>query len=257
MAQSGTTLSWCIVQLSEDYQWWVREISDEVHWDVDGLSIIDPRQINHILDLVEPLRDYEFQPEMLEDAFFTFKIDKKLDDNKLRLVRFSDSIADADEPLFALPDIIDEDKSPYADFLDHITRLRVRMLNDLIDFERRLTVEELEEDIREEHNNHFMEGKAVHAFKELTDILEYVPAGYELDEDGADEKSEEESIDEEFPDIDDSEEESIDRDETMQWDDEEEDDDGFLDDDTSLGEDDDEDEDDEDEDQDEEDDEDE
>ncbi len=166
---------------------------------------------------MEPLRDYDYQPELLEDAFFTFKIDKPLGDNRLRLVRYHDTIADADEQLFALPDIIDEDKSPYADLLDHVTRV----LNDLIDFERKLTVEELEEEIREEQNNQYMEGRAVHMFNEMTGILEYVPAGYELEDEDEPSKDAEETIGDEFPDMDDSDEEIV-RDETMNWDDDEE-----------------------------------
>lgn len=214
-------MSWCIARLGEDYQWWVDEISDEVHWDVDGLSIIDPKQIAHIVELLDPLRDYDFLTEMFEDAFFTFTIDKKMDNQRLRLRRLADSMLDSDELYFALPDIVDEDKSPYADFLDHITRLRVKMLNDLIDFEQKFTVEELEEEIREEHNNQYLEGTAVHAFKEVTDILEFVPEGFELDEDDKEGKDDEADIEEEFPDIEEDEEE-ISKDETMTWEDEDE-----------------------------------
>ena len=45
MAKASTTLDWCIVRLGEDHNWWVSEVSDPVRWDVDGLGIIDPRQI--------------------------------------------------------------------------------------------------------------------------------------------------------------------------------------------------------------------
>ena len=228
MAKSSSVLEWLITRLGEDMNWWVEEISDDVRWDVDGLSIIDPRQVAHIIDQIEPLRDYDFQPELLEAAFFKFKIEKKLDEDRLRLVRVSESLLESDEMLFALPDIIDEEKGPYADFLDHITRLRVKLLNDSIDFEQKLTVEELEEEIREEQNANFMEGRAIHVFSELNSILEYVPAGYEgeLDGDDEEEKSAEDEIEEDFPDVDDD--EKIEEDETMKWDedeDEEEDED--------------------------------
>ncbi|MGE9296563.1 MAG: hypothetical protein ACQKBV_09780, partial [Puniceicoccales bacterium] len=92
MPKSAPKLEWCIVRLGEDMNWWVEEISDDVHWDVDGLSIIDPRQISHLMDLVDPLRDYDFQTSVFEDAFFKFRIDKKLDDERLRLVRTNDSL---------------------------------------------------------------------------------------------------------------------------------------------------------------------
>ena len=60
MAKSAPQLEWCIVRLGDDHNWWVEEVSDPVRWDVDGLSIIDPRQVQHIIELVDPLRDYGF-----------------------------------------------------------------------------------------------------------------------------------------------------------------------------------------------------
>ena len=152
-----------------------------------------------------------------------------------------------------LPDVIDEEKGPFADCIDHVTALRVKLLNDLIEFEQKFTIEELEDDIREEQNADFMEGRAVHCFRELLDILEYVPEGYELDGD-EDSSSNDENIEESFPDLD-EEDEKIEEDETMKWDEdddeEEEDEEGFDEDgDDDLG-DEDEDEDDEDEEEDE------
>lgn len=221
MANTSPKLEWCIVRLGEDMNWWVEEISDDVHWDVDGLSIIDPRQMSHIMDQIDPLRDYDLQQDIVEGAFFRFKIDKTLEDNRIRLVRTSESIFESEEMLFALPDIIDEEKGPYADFLDHVAGLRVKLLNDSINFEKKLTLDELEEEIREDQNQDFMEGRATHVFSEVNAIIEYVPAGYELESDdddsGPQEKSPEDQI-EDFPDID--EDEKIEEDETMKWDDE-------------------------------------
>ncbi|GHB94807.1 hypothetical protein [Cerasicoccus arenae] len=220
MPKSAPKLEWCIVRLGEDMNWWVEEISDDVHWDVDGLSIIDPRQVSHLMDLLEPLRDYDFQPSIFEDAFFKFRIERKLDDQRLRLVRTNDSLFESDDLLFALPDVIDEEKGPYADCIDHVTVLRVKLLNDLIEFEQKFTVEELEDDIREDQNADFMEGRAVHCFRELLDVMEFVPEGYELDAD--EESSSEDPIEETFPDID--EDEKIEEDETMKWDEDEDED---------------------------------
>ena len=56
MAKGSPQLEWCVVRLGEDHNWWVDEVSDPVHWDVDGLSIIDPRQVDHIIELIEPRR---------------------------------------------------------------------------------------------------------------------------------------------------------------------------------------------------------
>jgi hypothetical protein len=222
MPKSAAQPEWCIVRLGEDHNWWVDEISDPVHWDVDGLSIIDPRQVSHILELIEPLRDYGLDADVLERAFVSFRIDGELGQGRVRLVRHAESIFDSDEKLFALPEVMDDEHGPYADFLDHLTKLRVKMLNDLFDFEQKLTVDEVEEEIREEQNTSFMEGKAVHFFSEITAILDYVPAGWELDDEEGEVAEEEEAEEEDFPDIEEDEEEKLKGDETLRWDDDEE-----------------------------------
>lgn len=222
MAKSATTLDWCIVRLGEDHNWWVDEVSDPVRWDVDGLSIIDPRQVAHILELIEPLRDYGFDQDAMSGAFIPFRIEKDLGEGRVRLKRVKDSIFESDEKLFALPDILDEENGPYADLLDHLTRLRVKMLNELFDFESKLTVDEVEDEIREDQNTNFIEGKAVHTFEELTAILEYVPTGWDTDEEQSEKAVEDEE--EDLPELDAEEEEKLKNDESLKWDEDEEED---------------------------------
>ena len=125
MAKAAPQLEWCIVRLGEDHNWWVEEVSDPVRWDVDGLSIIDPRQVQHIIELIEPMRDYGFEQDVMERAFIPFRIEKDLGAGHVRLSRVKDSLFESEDKLFALPDLLDEENGPYADFLDHITRMRV------------------------------------------------------------------------------------------------------------------------------------
>ena len=203
--------------------WWIHEISDSVHWDADGLGIIDPRQFQYIIDLLEPLSDYGLQNELVDDAFYSFSIDKVEKDKTVLLKRVQASILESEDPLFALPDVLDEEKGPYADLLDHITKLHVKMLNDLIDFSQNLTVEEREEEIREAQNADFLEGRVSHFFSELTAILEYIPEGFELDDyDESKPKSEDEELEKDLADVDAVTDEKIEEDETMKWDEEEE-----------------------------------
>lgn len=221
MSRSKQTLDWCVVRLGDDMNWWVEEISDSIHWDVDGLSIIDPRQMGYVIDQCDALREYGFDADMIEQAFFAFAVDKEEKKGRIRLRRTREAILEDDTTLFSLPNVMDEEKGPYADFLDAITRARVGLLNDLIDFEQNLTVEELEDEIRERQNADFMEGKAVHFFHEVISILEYVPAGFELEEDERP-KSGEEDIDD-IPDFEEG-SEKLEEDDTMKWDEDEEDD---------------------------------
>ncbi len=267
--KTKTKLEWCVVELGEDLNWWVKDISDTAHWDVDGLSIIDPRQLAHILDLADPLRDYGLEPELFEDAFFAFKVDKEVGNGKVRLIRCTDSLLESEEPLFVLPNNMADDKSPYADLLDHLTKCRVQMLNDLLE-ESTLTVDELEEAIRERHNEEYFEGKNIHAFEEVVSILEYTPVDLDADLSAESEPKVVALEEEDFPDLEEDEEElpeeltarwgkDDDEDDDFEDDEEEEDDEDFDDDDFEDDEDfddeddeDDEDEDDEDEDDDEE-----
>jgi hypothetical protein len=141
----------------------------------------------------------------------------------VRLKRVKDSLFESDDKLFALPDILDEENGPFADLLDHLTRCRVKMLNDLFDFESKLGTDEVEDEIREEQNASFMEGKAIHCFEELCAILDYVPAGYETDEDEERApKAIEEEADDDLPAVDADEEEALKNDASLKWDEDEE-----------------------------------
>src|SRR5688572_21241003 len=221
MPKAISTLDWAIVRLGEDHNWWVAETSDPVRWDVDGLSIVDPRQLQHLIELVDPLRDYGFDQDVFEAAFIPFRIDKDLGNAKVRLKRVKESLFDSDEKLFSLPDILDEENGPYADLLDHLTRCRVKLLNDLFNFESKLSVDEVEDEIREDQNSAFIQGKAVHTFEELTAILDYMPAGYDTDEE-APAKDVEDEGDDDLPELDEAEEEKLKNDESLKWDEDEE-----------------------------------
>jgi hypothetical protein len=136
-----------------------------------------------------------------------------------------ESIVESDDKLFALADTLDEENGPYADLLDHLTRCRVKMLNDLFKFESKLSVDEVEDEIREDQNSSFIEGKAVHTFEELTAILDFMPAGYDGD-DEAPAKDAEDETDDDLPEIDAAEEEKLKNDDSLKWDgDDDEDDD--------------------------------
>ena len=222
MAKNSTKLKWCKVRLGSDFNWWVSETSDKINWDADGLSVIDPRQSAHIVETLGSLREYGLQDSIVEKAFFTFAIEGKAEKDSVKIVRVNGSVFDEDEHFFLLPNNLDEEGSPYAEYLDHITALQIKMLNGSFDFEEKLTIEDLEDEVREKYNNDYMEGKAIHAFAEVMDILEYVPEGYSLeDEDEFKEREEEEDSYDDIDDLPSDEEENLEEDETMQWDEEE------------------------------------
>ena len=226
MANTSAILDWCIVRLGEDHNWWVDEVSDPVRWDTDGLSIIDPRQVAHLIELCEPLRDYGFDQDVFEAAFISFRIEKEAAKGRIRLKRVKDSIFDSDEKLFILADVVDDENGPFADLLDHLTRARVKLLNDVFKFESKLTVDEVEDELREEQNASFIEGKAVHVFDELCAILDYTPAGFDEDDEEGDRapasEDDAEIDDADLPDVDDEDDEAMKNDASLKWDEDEE-----------------------------------
>ncbi len=200
MKKTGPSLDWCIVRLGEDDNWWVDSISDAENWDVHDLGIIDPKQFLYISELIDSMTEFGLDSQLVDEAFFTFEIAEELEAGKIKLVRVRDSLLKAEDMLFALPDVLDEEKGPYADFLNHISKVRVSMLNELIDFTEPYSQEEMEEVLAEKENNDFLEAKRSHFSEELISILEYVPDGFAIDSD-LDEDTEDASEEEDYSDL--------------------------------------------------------
>jgi len=227
MKKTSPSLDWCIVRCDEKKKWWVDSISDNENWDIEDLGIIDPKQFLYINELLDSMTEFGLESQLIDEAFFTFEISDELKGDKVRLDRVRDSLLKAEDMLFALPDVLDEEKGPYADFLSHVSQIRVSMLNELIEFAEPYTIEEMEEVLSEKLNNDYLEGRRTHFSDELIAILEFVPDGFELDSDldeerDGDEEGEDYSdLDSELLDISDKEEKLL-PDEDLKWDDEEE-----------------------------------
>ena len=227
MKKTSPSLDWCIVRCDEKKKWWVDSISDNENWDIEDLGIIDPKQFLYINELLDSMTEFGLESQLIDEAFFTFEISEELKGDKVRLDRVRDSLLKAEDMLFALPDVLDEEKGPYADFLSHVSQIRVSMLNELIEFTEPYTLEEMEEVLSEKLNNDYLEGRRTHFSDELIAILEFVPDGFELDSDldeerDGDEEGEDYSdLDSELLDISDKEEKLL-PDEDLKWDDEEE-----------------------------------
>ena len=227
MAVTTSKLLWCTIRFKEkEGNWWVKENSDPKHYEPDGLGILDPFQLPWILDMMDPLREYGLSNEVLEAAFVPFQpqeIDKDKDQT-VRLVRVAEHILDSEEQLFALPNVKDGDKGAYADFLEHIMRLRVKLINDTIKLEQKLTVEDVDEQLSELRNQAMIEGRDIHPFEEITDILEFVPLGHEVpsDEDDDDKPARAQGAAEDIADLPDVEEVDKDMEKNLRWDEEDE-----------------------------------
>jgi len=227
MKKTSPSLDWCIVRCDKKKKWWVDSISDNENWDIEDLGIIDPKQFLYINELLDSMTEFGLESQLIDEAFFTFEISEEIKGDKVRLDRVRDSLLKAEDMLFALPDVLDEEKGPYADFLSHVSQIRVSMLNELIEFAEPYTIEEMEEVLSEKLNNDYLEGRRTHFSDELIAILEFVPDGFELDSDldeerdGNEEGEDYSDLDSELLDISDKEEKLL-PDEDLKWDDEEE-----------------------------------
>jgi hypothetical protein len=177
------------------------------------------------------MTEFGLDTQLVDEAFFTFAIEEEIDGGMIKLVRVRDSLLKAEDMLFALPDVLDEDKGPYADFLNHVSEKRVSMLNELIEFAEPYTQEEMEEVLAEKQNNDFLEGRRSHFSDELFSILEFVPDGFAIDADLDDESDKSKDNEEDYSDLESDlievsdKEEKLLPDADLKWDEEEEKDD--------------------------------
>ncbi|MDR1435201.1 MAG: hypothetical protein LBI77_02245 [Puniceicoccales bacterium] len=172
-------IEWSIIELGDDYKWWVKKISNDVSIDADYAGMIDPRQFEHIMELSASLLGYGLRNEIIESAFLKFRIASELQNRQARVEFTPMKALSSEEPLFLLPNVIADNEGPYAEFIDHIIRLRVKLLNELIDFKVPVDAEEIEESMREKYQEKYVEGNNIHIFDEIVDILEFTPAGYD------------------------------------------------------------------------------
>jgi hypothetical protein len=173
-------IEWCIAKLKNDYKWWLEKTSNDTNIDSDYTGIIDPRQFEHLIELTLPLFDYGLRNEILDGAFLKFRILAELPDNRVKLEFTPMKTHTSEELLFLLPNNTADNEGPYAEFIDHLIRLRVKLLNDSIDFKVPINTEEIEETLRERYQERYIEGNNVHVFDEIVDILEYTPDGYDI-----------------------------------------------------------------------------
>ena len=154
-------------------------------------------------------------------------IDQEVKGGLVKLMRVRDSLLKAEDMLFALPDVLDEEKGPYADFLNHATQKRVSMLNELIEFAEPYTQEEMEGVLAEKQNNDFLAGQRSHFSDELLAILEFVPEGFAIDSDLDEDPEKSNNANEDYSDLETNlievsdKEEKLLPDEDLKWEEEE------------------------------------
>ncbi len=183
--------AWCIAHLGSDGNWWIKEVSEDRNWDFEIPSLLSPEQVKQVLGQSKAeLETYGISTDDWNKAFYRFRIDKRLNDGCVRLVRTVERLKIEEsqkaseeskaELLFALPNEVEEDCHPYVDFLDKLIKARVALLNEHINFVRKLSADEVKEMLDDAHRSLYFEGASLHVFREISDILNYVPSGFEI-----------------------------------------------------------------------------
>ena len=183
--------AWCIAHLGSDGHWWIKEVSEDRNWDFEIPSLLSPEQVKQILKQSRAeLEPYGISIDDWNEAFYRFRVDKRLNDGCVRLVRTVERLASEENKkgsekneeklLFALPNEVEEDRHPYVNFLDKLIKARTALLNDRINFVKKLSTDEVKEMLDDAHRSLYFEGASLHVFWEISDILNYVPSGFEL-----------------------------------------------------------------------------
>jgi hypothetical protein len=186
--------------LEDDGNWWIHETSDTVNCDT-SLGILDPKQVEHIGDMLAQLKTYGLDEEMVNGAFIPYGVDREMPKEMLRLRETKDNVLNPRNRIFCLPNIVDDRDGQFAEFIDHIIALRVKLLNASLDSTKAIDVEEVDDIIHGEQRKRYISGVRTHVFDEVMAVFDYVPEGYSLDgeieDDGEEEDVDLEGFDEE------------------------------------------------------------
>ena len=168
-----------MARLGTDLNWWLDQASERSYATKCDRSLLDPRQLAHLAQTLEAYRPYDYQPAHFEAAFQVFAVESEIADDRLRLAPADESVFNTAAPFFAVPLIHDEGTGPYYDFLDAITAARIRLLNATHDYARPCTEWEMIEELDALDNDRYFNADTIHAFDEITEILQWSPAEWE------------------------------------------------------------------------------
>lgn len=166
---------WIVARLGEDFNWWVESTSLDVQPPKANRAVLDPRQVAHLVQLLEDYRPHGFQRELLDAAFTWLTLENEIEEGRVRLARNDGETAE----LFALPVIDADGDGPYYDFLDAVIAARVRHLNATHGYLTDCTAEELTAEVELLAADRYFSDESRHCFDEINEILEWEPAEWD------------------------------------------------------------------------------
>jgi len=176
---SSAPLRWITVRLGDDFNWWPRDTSAELSAGASARGVLDPRQVAHLVEALDKYRPYGFSPKLLADAFQLFELESEVSEGVLRLAATGTSVIDEGAQYFALPVIADEGEGPYYDLLEAISAARIRKINATHHYGRDCTEDEMQEELGALDSDRYFADESIHAFDEISEILEWSPAEWD------------------------------------------------------------------------------
>jgi hypothetical protein len=169
---------WIVVRLADDLHWWVQETSDEPRAGRHSRGVLDPQQVAQLVEQLDAYQSYGYRREQFTAAFQVYEIHAEVADGCLRLVASEqDLFAAGAAQLFALPALTDEPgEGAYFDLLDTLETARIRHLNATHNYVRACTGEEMLEELEALDTDRYFGDDTLHAFDEISEILEWSPA---------------------------------------------------------------------------------
>jgi len=147
-------------------------------------GVLDPRQIAHVAEVLDEYQPHGFRRYLFDDAFQFFQLESEIDDERVRLAPVDpDDVGAANEQIFALPLIDDEETGAYYDLLDAISVARIRKLNATHHYVRDCTELDMSEELDALDRDRYFASESIHCFDEINEILQWSPA--EWDEPGS------------------------------------------------------------------------
>jgi len=171
-----TALRWITVRLGDDFNWWLQDTSAELSVDMRSRGVLDPRQVAHLVEVLDEYGAYGFRSELLADAFQLFALESEISEGLLRLAATDANLFEDGMQMFALPLVTDEGEGPYYDFLDAVSAARLRKINATHHYIRDCTEDEMQEELSAIDSDRYFADETIHAFDEISEILEWSPA---------------------------------------------------------------------------------
>ncbi|MEI6085172.1 MAG: hypothetical protein WCS70_12835 [Verrucomicrobiota bacterium] len=170
---------WIVARLGEDFNWWLEDTSPDAPPSTSNHSVLDPRQLTHLVQLLEEYRPHGLRREQMEAAFTLFTLDAETEEGCVRLsLAESEKLGDGGE-LFALPAIDADGDGSYFDFLDAVIAARVRKLNATHGTVVDCTADEMTTELEAIDAGRYFSDDSRHCFDEINEILVWEPAGWD------------------------------------------------------------------------------